>query len=162
MLNYALNSLKCFRHNYSSFWLINIWMRLVVLLAMMKKSMWPVGGTVKPYWSELLLKSVREEGSVSRHGLKRAVDGSVWVQPGISGLTSAWTVVKPERHVTSEVLTALTVNNSVYLVMPCSLVEIHRRFWGTSEDFYRTTRRHNPEDHSPSNWKLFVTCDYFC
>jgi hypothetical protein len=88
ILVYGLNSLKCFRHNYSSFWLINIWLRLVNPVAIMKKSMWPVGVTVKSCWWEHSLRSVREEGSVWRSGQKRAVDGSVSVQSAVSGLTS--------------------------------------------------------------------------
>lgn len=85
--DYALNSLKCFRHNYSSFCLMNEWLRLVSRVAIMKKSMCPVGVTAKPF---------TEITSWGGQCVDLVVWSEQWMEVSQCSLTSIWTVVQPE------------------------------------------------------------------
>jgi hypothetical protein len=66
-----------------------------------------------------------------------------------------------KRKVTLEVLTAASMKIAVFwVVAPCSLVEVYRRFTGACcihhQGDHKTTRRNNPEDSDLNTTKQFT------
>jgi hypothetical protein len=81
-------------------------------------------------------------------------------------LLRTWNIIKQMwwECVEIEVLTAVTVKSTCFRDMtPCNLVNIHRRFKGTSMGSYQTTRRHNPEhlNHAEKSRHIFKETDNF-